>query len=70
MASQKYDPAFLLTICKEGVGGACSCIPYCGYPLSTLKSMASAGYYLYYQGKKVKLSGLAEAIVDKARRKV
>ena len=70
MAAVKYDPAFPWAICKDGVGRTCSCIPYCGYPLPILKSMASAGYYLYYQGKKAKLSGLTEAIVDKERRKV
>lgn len=67
MAAAKFDPAFPWCIHKEGVGGMGSQTPYCGYSLATLKSMASAGYYLYYQGKKVKLSGLTDAQIKKAR---
>ena len=68
MAAAKFDPAFPWAVRKEGVGGMSSSEPYCGYSLATLKSMASAGYYLYHEGKKVKLSGLTDAIITKARK--
>lgn len=66
MAAVKFDPAFPWAIHKEGVGGTGSPTPYCGYSLATLKSMASNGYHLYHQGKRVKLSGLTDAQVKKA----
>lgn len=62
----KFDPAFPWAVQKEGVGGTQSPVPYCGYSLTTLKNMASAGYVLYHEGKRVKLSGLTDAQVKKA----
>ena len=62
----KFDPAFPWVVQKEGIGGSCSAVPYCGYSLATLKNMAGAGYILYYEGKRVKLSGLTDAQVKKA----
>lgn len=68
MAAAKFDPAFPWEIRHAECGGMQSKEPYCGYSLATLKSMASNGYYLYHEGKKVKLSGLTDAIITKARK--
>lgn len=69
MAAVKYDPAFPWETRKEGVGGERSSIPCCGHSLAALKSMAANGYNLYHEGKKVKLAGLTDAVIQKARRK-
>lgn len=68
MAAAKFDLAFPWEIRNAEAGDFASSEPYCGYSLATLKSMASAGYYLYHEGKKVKLSGLTDAIITKARK--
>lgn len=62
----KYDPAYPWEI-RNAAGGTKSPIPFCSYGLATLKSMASNGYHLYHQGVRVKLSGLTEAEIKKAR---
>ena len=41
-------------------------IPYLGYTLATLKDMDKNGYYLYKNGKRLKLTGLTDAEVKKA----
>ena len=41
-------------------------IPYLGYTLATLKDMEKHGYYLYKNGKRLKLTGLTDAEVKKA----
>ena len=69
MAAAKFDPAIPWEIRNAEAGDLASSEPYCGYSLATLKSMASAGYYLYHEGKKVKLTDLTDAIIAKERKK-
>lgn len=46
--------------------GEISNIPFLGKTLATLKDMAKYGYYLYINGKRVKLTELTDAAVKKA----
>lgn len=46
--------------------GEISSIPFLGKTLTTLKDMAKYGYYLYINGKRVKLTELTDAAVRKA----
>jgi len=44
------------TIRKDGIDCVVSSIPGCGYSTQELKELASAGYELYKDGKKVRKS--------------
>lgn len=49
----------LYTIRKDGRTYAQSEAQNCGYSIQLLREMAKAGYYLYKDGKRVKIGGKA-----------
>lgn len=58
MADHESRPVY--SIRKEGRIYAQSDTPNCGYSSQLLRQMAKAGYYLYKDGKRVKIGGKAD----------
>lgn len=54
------DKKPLYTIRKDGRTYTQSYLTNCGYSIQTLKSMQKAGYYLFKDGKRVKIGGKAD----------